>query len=127
MNSTVIKFVAVGVVLAALIVVGAIYSSGMTGSAKALGGGGDGVALCQVRSYTISTSGPITSVTPTVRCNVSGTYTVSATVTSGPSSGLGSASQALAANTNTAVAITIGPSVPITGSAYNVVFSIRDT
>ncbi|MDP3062053.1 MAG: hypothetical protein Q8O40_02385 [Chloroflexota bacterium] len=127
MNSRALKLLALGIAVVALVVVGAIYSSGMSGTAKRLGGGSDTVARCQVRTYSINTSGPITSVTPTVRCDAAGAYTVSATVTSGPSFGLGSASATLVANTNTAIAITIGPSVSITGSAYNVVFSIRDT
>lgn len=119
------KFAVAGIALMALVIVlGSIYSSGMSGSAKALGGGGDTVALCRVTTYSISASGPITQVTPTVRCNRAGTYIISATVTSGPSLGVGSASQTLVANNAVAVPITIGPSVPITGSAYNVVFSI---
>jgi len=127
LNRNAIKLLGLGVVLVAVVaVVGAIYSSGMSGTAKRLGGGSDTVSRCQVRTYSINTSGAITSVTPTVRCSAAGTYTVSATVTSGPSLGLGSASATLAADTNSAVAITIGPSVAITGSAYNVAFTIRD-
>jgi Flp pilus assembly protein TadG len=121
-----IKLGVLVVAVVAVAVAGAIYSSGVSGTAKRLGGGSDTVARCQVRSYTINSSGPITTVTPTVQCSAAGTYVFSATVTSGPSLGLGSATQTLVANTNTAVAITIGPSVSITGSTYNVVFSVRD-
>lgn len=96
------------------------YATALSPVVKALGGGTATVPHCQVLDYDIAASDVISSVNANVECDVSGTYNVKATVTSG-SSGTGTTSSvSLTANTPLVVAVSISPSVTIGSSTYNV-------
>lgn len=116
-------------VLLGLLVLGgatAVYAASIpSANVRPLGSGSASVSRCQVRSYTIAATGAISSISATVRCTAGGSYIVSATFTSGTSSGSGSVTTTLSANTNTSISIPISPSVTISGSAYNVVFTFK--
>ena len=73
------------VVLAASIAYAAPMPSAPT--AKDLSGGTDNVTHCQVIDYDIPASDTISSVNANVECDITGSYNVDATVTSGASSG----------------------------------------
>lgn len=92
----------------------------------ALGGGTVTVAHCLVVDYTVAASDTITIINANVKCDVTGSYTVSATATSGASSGSGQAAASLTANVPSVVAITISPSVSISGSTYNADVSVTN-
>ena len=98
----------------------AAYTASITGAPKLLGGTGAGsVPHCQVQDYDIPASDTITTVNALVECDISATYTVDATVTSG-SSGSGQNSASFTAGVPQSIAITLGASVSITGSTYDV-------
>ena len=95
------------------------YAAPMTaGTIKTLGGGTDTVAHCQVLDYDIAASDTITAVNANVVCDVTGSYTITATVTSGASNSSGQAAASLTANTPLVVAVTLGASVSISSSTY---------
>ena len=106
--------------LVVLLTAGVAYSAAMTGTAKMLGGGSDDVPHCQVLDYNVPASGAISSVNANVKCDLTRSYTVTSTVTSGAASGSGETAASLTANTPQVVAVTISPSVAITGTTYNV-------
>ena len=106
----------IAIVAVAVVTVGA-YSAAITGTAKTLGGGTDNVAHCQVIDYDIPASDTITTINANVECDLTGSYTVDATVTSG-SSGSGQTATSLTANTPLVVAVSISPSVTIGSSTY---------
>lgn len=116
------------IAIAALVTGGAIYAAAISGSAKRLAGSSDSVTRCFIRSWTNTITGTgagsVTTVTPTVRCEAGGTFSVTAAVTSGTNVGTGTTQVTLTANTDQAVTITISPSVTISNWAYDVVFSI---
>ena len=72
-----------------------------------------------MQDYDVAASDTITAVNALVECDISGTYTVDATVTSG-SSGSGQNSASFTAGVPQSVAITLGSSVGITASTYDV-------
>lgn len=113
------RLLVVGVILVVMAATGA-FSASMTGSSKPLGGGSDTVPRCQVLEYSIAASDTISSVNAQVKCDTTGSYTATTTVASGAASGSGQTAVSLTANTAAAVAITISPSVAISGSSYNV-------
>ena len=92
---------------------------GTTPTVKALVGGTDNVAHCQVIDYDVAVSDIISSVNANVECDLSGSYNVDATVTSGASNTTGTAPVTLTANTPQVVAVAISPSVTISSSTYN--------
>ena len=95
------------------------YAAPMTaGTIKTLGGGTDTVAHCQVLDYDIAASDTITAVNANVECDVTGSYTVNATVTSGASNNSGQAAASLTADTPLVVAVTLGASVSIGSQTY---------
>ena len=97
------------------------YAASITGTAKALGGGTDSVPHCQVQKYDIPASDTISSINVRVECDITGTYDVDVTVTSGASSGSGqNAGVSLTADTPSTVGVTISPSVAIGSSTYDV-------
>lgn len=103
------------------------YAAPMTmDSVDTLGGGAGTVAHCQVLDYDIAASDTITSVNANVECDVTGSYTVNATVTSGASSESGSTPASLTAGNPLTVAVTISPSVTIGSSTYNVDVSVTN-
>ena len=97
------------------------YSASISmGTIKALGGGSDTVAHCQVLAYSIAASETITSVDAKIVCTEGGSYNVTATVTSpGASTGSGQNSATLSADTPQTVTVTISPSVTIGSSTYD--------
>ena len=100
------------VVLMALLITIA-YSASITGSAKALGGGTDSVPH-------IPASDTISSINVRVECDITGTYIVDVTVTSGASSGSGqNTGVSLTADTPSTVGVTIAPTVSIGNSTYD--------
>lgn len=111
------RLVMVAILLAA--VVTPVYADAMSGSTKPLGGGSSPVAHCQVLDYSIAASDTISSVNAQVKCDVTGSYIVTATVASGINSGSGQQSASLTAGTPQTVAVSISPSVPINGSTYS--------
>ncbi len=119
------KIAVIVVALAALASAGAIFAAHIPGSAGRLGAGSDTVSLCKVTSYTVNSTGPISSVNATMVCSVTGTYNITATVTSGPGYGTGTRTSQGLSTTPATFSISISPSVTITGGAYNVEFSIR--
>ena len=107
------------VVLMALLITIA-YSASITGSAKALGGGTDSVPHCQVQQDDIPASDTISSINVRVECDITGTYIVDVTVTSGASSGSGqNTGVSLTADTPSTVGVTIAPTVSIGNSTYD--------
>ena len=110
------RLLVVGAALIALVTVGA-YSAAITGTATTLGGGTDNVAHCQVIDYDIPASDTVTTINANVVCDLTGSYTVDATVTSG-SSGTGQTATSLTANTPLVVAVSISPNVTIGSSTY---------
>ena len=84
------------------------------------GAGSDSVPHCQVQDYDIAASDTISSVNTQVECDLTGSYNVTATVTSGASTGDGQQAASLTAGTPLTVSVAISPSVAITGDACNV-------
>ena len=115
------KRITIVVVLMALAMTIA-YAASITGTAKALGGGTDSVPHCQVQKYDIPASDTISSINVRVECDITGTYDVDVTVTSGASSGSGQTTGvSLTADIPfTVTNITISPSVAIGSSTYDV-------
>ena len=70
--------VAAIIVLLLLVVPGA-YAASVTGTTKLLGAGSDSVPHCQVQDYDIAASDTISSVNTQVECDLTGSYTVTAT------------------------------------------------
>ena len=114
------KRITIVVVLMALAMTIA-YAASITGTARALGGGSDTVPHCQVQKYDIAASDTISSVNVRVECDITDTYPVDVTVTSGASSGSGQTTGVgLTADTPATVGVTISPSVSIGSSTYDV-------
>ena len=114
------KTITIVVVLMALAMTIA-YSASITGTARALGGGSDSVPHCQMQKYDIAASDTISSINVRVECDITGTYIVDVTVTSGASSGSGQTiGVGLTADTPATVGVTISPSVTIGSSTYDV-------
>ena len=111
------------VVLTASIAYAAPFST--TPTAKTLSGGTDNVAHCQVQDYDIAASDTISSVNTQVECDITGSYNVDVTVTSGASSGSGSTPASLTAGTPLTVAVTISPTVSIGSSTYDADIQVR--
>ena len=111
------------VVLAASIAYAAPFGS--TPTTKTLSGGTDTVAHCQVQDYDIAASDTISSVNTQVECDVTGSYNVSATVTSGASTGSGTTPASLTAGTPLTVAVSISPSVSIGSSTYDADIQVK--
>ena len=111
-------------VLAASIAYAAPFPS--TPTAKGLSGGSDNVTHCQVIDYDIAASDTISSVNANVECDITGSYNVDATVTSGASTGNGTTAASLTANTPLVVAVTISPSVSIGSSTYDADIQVKE-
>ena len=90
-----------------------------TVTVKAIGGGSDNVAHCQVQDYDIAASDTITSINAKVECDITGSYNVTATVTSGASNGSGQSAVSLTAGVPQTVGITLGSSVTIGSQTYD--------
>ena len=112
------RLLIIGAMLVMVVTVGA-YSAAITGTAKTLGGGTDNVAHCQVIDYDIPAADTITTINANVECDLTGSYTVDATVTSG-ASGTGQTATSLTAGTPLVVAVGISPNVTIGSSTYTV-------
>ena len=108
-----------------LVATGAFSASMATGTIKMLGGGTDSVAHCRVLDYDIA-SDTIGSVNANVECDLTASYTVEATVNSGASSTTGQTATSLTANTPLVVAVTISPSVTISGSTYDIDIRVKN-
>ena len=111
----------IGILLALLVLASTgVFAASITGTTKALGGGNDTVPHCQVQQYDIPASDTISSINVRVECDITGTYTVDVTVTSGASSGSGqNTGVSLTADTPSTVGITIAPTVAIGSSTYD--------
>ena len=110
--------VAIGVLVALATIA---YAAPITGNTfKMIGGGTDAVAHCQVIDYDIAASDTISIVNANVECDITDSYTVSATVTSGASNTSGQTATSLTANTPLVVAVTISPSVTLGSQTYDV-------
>ena len=82
------RHAAIGIFLFVLIGI-VIYTASMTGTSGMVGGGSDSVPHCQVLYYSIAVSDIISSVNANVECDIMDSYTVTASVTSGASTGSG--------------------------------------
>ena len=111
------------VVLAASIAYAAPFGTAPT--TKNLSGGTDNVGHCQVQEDDIAASDTITSINAKVECDITGSYNVTATVTSGASNGTGTSAASLTAGTPLTVAITISPSVTIGSSTYDADIQVK--
>ena len=107
-----------------LLVSSVAYAASMTGTVKTLGGGSSSVPHCQVLDYDIAASDTITSVNANVECDIGGTYKVSASVNSGACSGE-TTGVVLTGGTPLVVAVSISPSVTISGSTYDVDLQVK--
>ena len=97
-----------------------ISSANITSTTRLLGAGSDSAPHCQVQDYDIAASDTISSINTQVGCDLTRSYNVTATVTSGASTGDGQQAASLTAGTSLTVAVAISPSVAITGDAYKV-------
>ena len=113
------RLIVIGIIVLTVIGV-AINAASMTGNANTLGSGSSTVPHCQVRKYSIAASDTISSVNADVRCDTTGSYNVTATVTSGAASGMGTTSASLTGGSTSTVSVAISPSVSISSSTYNV-------
>ena len=118
------KTISIVIVLMALAMTIA-YSASITGTARVLGGGTDSVPHCQVQQYDIPASDTISSINAMVECDITGTYDVTATVTSGTSSSGTNAGVSLTAGSPLSVTVTLGASVTISSSAYTVDVQVK--
>ena len=113
------KTITIVIVLMALAMTIA-YAASITGTAKALGGGSDSVPHCQVQQYDIPASDTISSINVRVECDITGTYIVDVTVTSGTTGTGQTTGVGLTAGIPATVGVTIAPSVAIGSSTYDV-------
>jgi len=118
----------IALIVTALVVLataGAIWSASINASAGRLGAGYDSVGRCKVLEYAVNTSGSISTIAARMTCTVADTYNVTAVVSSGPESRTGIKFNQALSSTATTFSIPLSVSVPITGDAYTVVFSIE--
>ena len=118
------RFVLITIALM-LVATGAFSASITTGTIKMLGGGADSVGHCRVLDYDVAASDTISSVNANVECDLGGSYTIEVTVNSGAST-TGQTAASLTANTPQVVAVTISPSVSISGATYNVDVRVKN-
>ena len=115
----------IGLVIFGVVAVGVYAAPLTTGTIKTIGGGTDTAAHCQVQDYDIAASDTISSINALVECDITGTYDVTATVTSGTSSSGTNAGVSLTAGSPLSVTVTLGASVTISSSAYTVDVQVK--
>ena len=113
------KFLVIAITLVAMVATLAYATPLGSVAVKAIGGGTDNVAHCQVQNHDIAASDTITSINAQVECDLTGSYNVTATVTSGASNGSGQSAASLTADTPLTVAISISPSVTIGSQTHD--------
>ena len=110
----------IGILLALLVLASTgVFAASITGTTKALGGGADSVPHCQVQQYDIPASDTISSINVRVECDITGTYIVDVTVTSGTTGTGQTTGVGLTAGIPATVGVTISPSVAIGSSTYD--------
>ena len=120
------RLVVIGIALLLLVTTGGYATALTTGTISALGGGSSNVAHCQVVDYDVAVSDTISSVNANVECDLTGTYSVDATVTSGSSGSGQTTGVSLTAGVPLVVAITISPSVTISATTYSADIQVKN-
>ena len=96
------------------------HATPLTSTISAIGGATATVPHCQVQDYYIAANDTISTVNALVECDTTGTYKVSATVTSGASGSGETTGVSLTADIALSVAVSISPSVTIGSQTYDV-------
>jgi hypothetical protein len=121
----VLKLLLIGI-LALVGLAGMAYSASLSATDNSIAGGADTVAHCKVTrsDSTISNGGVISSLSPMVTCDQTGTYTISYTLTSGAATRTGSKSISLTANVPASTSLPVSPTLSVVGKTYTVSWTL---